>query len=985
MKKLIFSLTILIITLFTIGNCYSENTAKLFLDGKVFELKEPILFMNDDYYFDANELSRILNMSVESSSSDTVIISYKGTKSTYTLPSRQLTAKNPSVDHRSPETIDSKLYFPFSFLKSTYNVIIKFNQDRQIIYIYSRNSATITDFVNLTFDYSLNANSNYKVNATESENKFEDSAISFTHKDGRISAVVTCDQLDKDSMNNMRRYLNDFSSKDEAIFNKFVEYKMSYFSAMQDYYQRDFLYGISSTQSDELNMKVISQYKENVFSQESEIALYNVIKSDHLASKEETHLNIAIPLASNRTVYSINFSLPKGELDASNIKEINNFIKNLRISNLPKQENYLKVFYDSKSIYGANNGIYPLLDQQAEPAFSTLSNPDEGYEIELPSTFVPYRQNNLILSYGYKSFKIDSNQFFSITSQRISDEKTAIKERINFIKELHKGKISDIEEGSEIVSDKLYWYMKYSISDGNTKVFVQDYFVVFNSRLFNLQLNSRTYSPSQNILKAMVRILGSAKFYPSSVSELKLQPPFAKFINKEEGYSILCPNQWKSAETDNKDIQYDSYTIKNSDYSGPIEVVINEGELNTGLPPMDILKFVTGSSAPELKKYFKKYSAPYFNRISQPVAFSYRQENGTLYLYKLVNFLDSSNRGKLCYSVDIVRDRKIYSLFITVSDYMATNGRIFNKSLSSDLNIIAGSFGLENAQEYLLRKNKGETRNKKIVLIEDFLKQSLNRNINIDSIECLDSKQNLLVSADTGNDAMIYWIKADYDKKEFIIQESMNKKEILKSISEGLKQIYSDKTIDEIKPDERTMSIEVKFHDAGQLSSTTRNFQITGYLRNNSIQWKLDRKNYSSAIKNDCKEYIEKLLGTKARVYFDPEQDFNEYGKAKEKSQPYYVTVYTQFGELSGYFVLKVAPYNDAISLDSYVPIEVIHDKINKLYSIPSTDFILYNIGMSESNKFEFQVFLTSKYSISYKISKAKVILNQETHRIEIK
>lgn len=996
MKRLLLLISIIVIFTISTINCYAEgtaesntevdnavkNTTKLFYEGKVIELIHPILHKGNEFFFNAEELSSNLGMVIVKSKAS-VSIEYKGRKENFNLyQSQSSEAELDNLDN-TPVTIDQELYLPFSLLKSEYGMVIKYNEDKKTVYLLSGGSSSY-GYINLSYDYSLGKMSRFDVFPGESESNYQDNIVTFNHTDKSISAVITCDRLDEEALSNMRKYLNDFSSDDDVIFNKFVSYKLSYFNSMQDYYRRDFLYGMTAPGSEQFNMKVINEYKEKVFGQDSDIILYNVINSEKYVSNEEIHINITVPVLSNMTVYSFNFTLSAGELDTSNLIEVHNLLKNLKISDLPPQSDFLKLFYDIKSIYDANKGIYSSLKQPSNYSYSVLTDYEGGCEIAYPSSFVTYRENNLVPSLAYKSYRIDPNNYFSFSSQQVSDKNSAIEERINFIKDYYKASIKNVNEGTQTLNEKTFSFIKYNFEEASQNTYIQDYFIVLGTRLIHLQLNSSNVPASKEIENAFLNIAGSLRQLSVKAPDAGLTRSFSQLLNKEEGYSLISPSEWSISEIDNKDISYNSYSIKHKDYSGPFEILVNEGELNSTLSATDLLKFVTGSNTPELKKYFKKYSAPYFNRISQPLYMSFRREGNALYLYKLVNYLDSSNRGKLCYSIDIIRDKKIYSLFISVSDYMITDGKVYDQGLSSALGLMANTFKAEETKEYLERKIAGETRNKKVILVENYINRTSEKKMNLNSIECLDSQNNLLVGASNNEENYIYWIQADFHKNNLVILQKINKNDLLVSMSEKLKNTFSDRTIKKVEITKESMNILISYEDGVLKTPTSRVYEVTGYIQNNSLSWRLDRKDSPNAIKSDCRDFLQNLLGTKVSVYFDPEQDFEELSKTKEKGKMLYIPVLAQYGELSGYFVLAISPYTDRVTLDSYTPIEKINDRINKMFSTPSSDYMIYSIGMDSNDRFEFQVFMSSKYATSYKMRKIRISLNPRTNTIVI-
>ncbi|MCX7841679.1 MAG: hypothetical protein N2489_01215 [Clostridia bacterium] len=952
-------------------------------NGELHTLQEAVLHLDGEYFIPAGQLSSILGLKCQISSSMLEIES-EGSKQKYDIKSYDYKKGMPGTSHSTPELINGNLYFPFNFLKSEFNLIIKYNNDKRLIYIFPKSTSSLNTFANITYDYSVDLSGSFKLDVGQSENSFEDNSFSFSSRDNSIAATVSCDRLDEVSLISMRRYLNDFRSDDLAIFDEFVQYKKSYFNAMQDYYKRDFLYGIDDENSSESNMKIFSEYTEKLFGVDAYAVLYNITRSQKYTSEEEIHLSIEVPVSSNMTVYTVNFAMKKGTLKSS-IESINDFLKSLSIGKQPRHNTPLKLFSDAAAIAQADNGIYPQPANPWQVSYSTLANTEAGFELCYPSHYVPYRNNSLIKSFEYRSFKINYNHTLSISTEPAHNNGSSIQEKIKLIQALNKDWIKSSQEGNISFGGNDFRFLKYDLINNQGNFYIQDYFIVRNSVLFNIQLQSRFARPSGELEYELASILSTLKFFEPFPEAQASNLPISKYVNKEEGYSLIYPASWKKTEQNNGDIYYDTFYIKKPDYSGPLEVLVSEGELASSLSPSDILKFVTGLNAPDLKKYFKKYNAPYMNKISRPLCSSIKVKDNVLYLYKLVNFLDESNRGKLCYSVDMVRDGKIYSLFITASDYMTSDGKVFDKSLSDDLNLIASTFGLEITPEYAARKSKGEKRNRKVVLIEDYIKSNVDKGSKVASISSLSSQNDLLVHTESLSGSFFYRITADFEKNKFKAVESIKLKDVMDIAAEKIRKQFQDKAIEEIKTDSGNMTVQIKYRENILFPILSKTYSVVPGLMNGSLEWNTVRKDYSNALKNDCKEFLDNLLSVNVKVYFDPKEDFSDISRYKEKGGIYYTPVFAEFGGLSGYFVLGINALNDSISLDSYTPIERFHDSINKMYSLPSADYSLYNIGLNEQDKFEFNVFMISKHSISYRLSKVKVSLNRATNKLEIK
>lgn len=988
MKRITIVLLLLVVICIYTADCYSEGGVKLFFDGNTYTLNSQVLFYDNEYFFDAFEFSSILGMACQIDGSEKVLkIAYKGTQSAYPLRTFDYPKSIPENHrHDTPELINDRIYFPFSFIKDKYKLVIKYNKSSGVAYILPKTKLgrpIAASFTNLSFDYSISIPEGIEIDIGNSDNNFQDSTLSILDKDNIVSGTITCDRLGESSLNIMRQYLNDYISADEEIFRQLAGYKNSYFRAMQDYYKRDFLYGSDDERSDESNIKILNEYNEKLYGQDAYIVLYNTIKSDRLSSMEETHIDISIPVYENKTIYSLNFSVKKSYVNETTLKKICTLINSVKILDLTAQADSLSVFSDKESIDKANLGIYPDL-RRINITYTDFINSESGYRLTYPSVFIPYRQNNIIDAYDYQSFKINYNQFFSVSSEPAYSN-TAALEKIKLIKELSKGSINVIEEGTAQFRENSFRYIKYEITDSKGQTYLEDYFTVTNSRLYDVQLSSRFIRPYQKVKSEFSNILDSLQFMPPSPPAYSVNLPFTGFINKEEGYSFSYPASWHITENSSTDVGYDIFKAVSPDFSGPLDISVCEGELASDLPPVDILKYAAAPNQPGFKEHFKKYSAPYKDRVSTPLTSNYLVKNGVTYIFKTVNYLDASNRSKLCYSMDIIRGRKIVSLFISVSDYATLDGKVSNKSLRAIVNLIKNSFSAENTKELEERLQKGETRNRKIVFIESYFKQVLGAAATVSSATYLTPAGYVMATVDGISDSGFYKIRMDFDKKEIAITDRVFKRDILSAAAEELKKRYKERTIRNVTLHESDMTIDIEYSDSSESSSLVRRiYTVDTDLAGSTPNWKLTRKDHAAALMNDCKSFFENYYLTNIDLYFYAADNFANIDDYQEKGRKYTTAVYADFAQAPGYFILQINPLNDSLTLLSYTSLETIYGSIRNLYSSPGNDYSVVSCSLSDVDKFEVKVLLLSKANNTHRVDKIKLNFNPETHSFDL-
>ncbi|MFZ5989273.1 MAG: stalk domain-containing protein [Bacillota bacterium] len=923
MKKFVLSFFILIAVFILCSSfTYADNSVRLYYKDKIYNLSSSIVSNHNEYFIEAAELEDILGITLRvDTSGKTVSIINNGSKSTYEINYIDysiVSAEN--YPNHAPELINGKLYFPFEFIKQKFNIFIKYDKTAGSIYFFR--SSTSTSFTNITNNYSLDLPVSVYIDLSGSIDSFDDSSVVLTDKDKTFTAVINCDALNSASLKNMRLLLNDYTSTDKEIFVRIAEYKKSYFRAMQDFYKNEFYFGGINETSAESNIKIFKDYNEALFGQDSNILLYNTIKTDRYSSNEETHINVSIPSYSNMTIYSINITGKKGFLNSRNLEILSNIVRNLSIKDHPKIENTLKLFLDSKTIDSANSGIYPNL-ANSNVIYKEYLNLEQNYKIVYPSTFIPYLNNSVVNVLDFKSFKIDYNNYFSVSVENIAASETAVKHKIDLLKSYHGEKINVTDEVNTLISGKNFLHLKYELQGGSGANYIESYFVVNDSKLYTIALNSKFVKPSKEILLEFVRIVKSIEFIkpalgkPDYTDSIK----FTKFANEHEGYSFYYPTKWNITSS-SKDINFDRFSIVNPDYSGPLDIYVNESEYLSNLSYEELLKYVTGKDASNyLNKYFKNYNPPYRDRTYKVLNSSLKVEKDAVYIYKLVNFLDEADRYKLCYSIDIIRNKKLYSLFISASDYLSLEGSLTDKELSYMVGFIAKSFTVEDTKEYLERKLNGERRNRKLVFIENCFKVILGDSSTITYARYLNSDDDVLIYIDKCREAGAYRIKLDYALKKVEVLSAVLQNAAVKSAENELARMYKDRIIHDIITDESSMTITVKYSNKNSTAVYVKNYFIEVIPTRSNYSINFIRKYSTSIIKSECQAFLESHLLTSVNVYFPNDYNYLSYSLNKYNYEKQYIQVFAKFNNISGYFVLEIDPTKDTINIASFTPV----------------------------------------------------------------
>ncbi|HOM03336.1 MAG TPA: stalk domain-containing protein [Acetivibrio sp.] len=925
MKKgliLLIVLTAIIMLSFSVAR--ADTGFNLYYNGKIHTLKNAVVNQNGKYYLEADEITQILGLKLKTDFlKQTFSIDNGKTVSTYSAKPLDysivtLTNSNPNV----PQIINDKFYFPFEFIEEKFNLVVKYDIESGSIYFLKDHD--LKTFKNITHGYLLKIPSHSSIDLSGPSDSFSDNTVVLVDKNGEFTYTISCDKLDSTSIAGMRLILNDYASSDEQIFNAISDYTKSYFRAMQALYKNDFLFGGSDAALSESNMEVFADYSEYIYGQLSNIVLYNIIKSDKYSSFEETHIMITIPIYSDMSIYTINVSGKRGFLTLENINKVKELVNALKIQNLPDNKSTLKVLNDSKVIKEANLGIYPPLTAN-NIEYIEYQNLQQNYKVQYPSTFVPYLQNSITESFDFTSFKIDYNNQISISVESVNNPDTCIEDKIKLVKSSPSVKAETIKTETRLLSGKNFHYIKYEMKNGPDLYYIQGYYTIHNSKLYKIELNSRLSKPSDDIVGEFLKIVESIEFTKSKVNDkandkanvFALESSFKKYLNEHEGYSFSYPDTWE-LRNESSDINFDRFSIVCPEYSGPLDICINESECLIDASTEELLRLFSGNNLDYIY-YSTNYYAPFGTKNTKILSVSSKVENDIIYIYRLINFLDEGQRHKLGYSVDIIRNGKIYSLFLSISDYLFSDGSLIDKELGRNLNAIVESFTLEETKEYLERKSMGETRNRKVVFLENCFKLILGRSTTITHARTLDSNDDILVRISNCKEAGTYRLKFDYESKNFEIISAVLQKDAVKSSEEKLKEMYANKLIYRITPDYSNMTITVRYSDGVGLPVAEKSYFIDVLPSENGFDVRLARNYTYLELKDKCTSYLKNYLLTDVDIQFPKEYNHSKKYLSKNRYEAYFINVFAKYESKSGYFLLKIDPYLDSINTISFV------------------------------------------------------------------
>lgn len=631
----------------------------------------------------------------------------------------------------------------------------------------------------LSFEYNHKAYTIEQASSPQSDFPFElelkDGVLLLSDQASGLQAAIRENSLDNAAMEAVRKYYNDYSSIDFEIFTKYIGLQKSYIPALQDLYHSSYLYGNTGDPYSETNMKVFYQDKDQIFGNNSDVFLYNIINSDKLDSQEETHLDMVIPVYSDLSLISINFTFKAGSLNQAAEEAVYKLLGCMRFPDFPVQAGKLKVFEKKDAVLAANAGIYKAAGNNSGD-LTEMRNEKAGFTLKYPASYLPYMKNSIGGRLDYESLKISPSQIFSVSSEQTSIPE-AVYDKASYVKEFYKQDITVIKEGSTAINGNQFVFLNYELKDNNGIVsYISDYFTAGRGHIYNLRLTSRYKNASEESKNEFKDILGSFTVSEPETAEVKNDVPLKKYLNKEEGYSFFYPVKWKLADT-SKDLNFDSLTLKIPELSGPIDINISEGELKAGIKAEAFPSILSGLNSDSLNKYIRNYTPPYAGVVNKLLSHSTVKESGVTYIYRLVNYMDSNGRSRLCYSTDIVKKNKVYSMFVSVSEYSTANGSVSDPAVNTLIENIAASFQYDETQESYERDKFGETRNRKVVNLESLLKTQLGQDAKIVQAKNSSVRDSYYLLVEGIEDSGYYLVRPDYAKSTLLIEEKILKKD----------------------------------------------------------------------------------------------------------------------------------------------------------------------------------------------------------------
>lgn len=983
MKKtyvLIIMLWIMMVLSFTCV-AYADQSINLHYGGKNYVLqKNDLITNNGEYYLGADKTAEVLGLKLtfDSQHKTLTVSDGKSAGTYYIAPLDYSIVSLKSNRANTPELINDSIYFPVGFIEEKFNITVKYDKKSNSVYFLSNKN--LNTFTNIKHNYSLNIPDYVSFDLTGPTDGFSEDSIVLSDKNQEFTYTINCDKLDSLTIAGMRMILNDYNSTDEEIFNQINFYTKSYFRAMQDLYKSEFLFSGTDNSLSESNIKIFADTNENIYGQSSDLIVYNTMKNDRYSSSEETHISISIPIYSKLSIYTININGKKGFLKDENINKILGLINSLKIEGLPYTSNTLKTLSDKKIVSAANLGIYPPLGKTVSE-YTEYTNPGQNYSIRYPSVFLPYLQNQIIDSHDYTSFKIDYNNYFSITAENIQNPATAIKEKTGLLKQSINNRISVKEEGNVVLSGKEFYRLDYETYRGPDTYHVQSYYIINGSKLYTIELSSRFKKPSEEITNAFLDIVKSIRFTEPSKPQKPININFKEYRNDYEGYSFSYPENWSLSNV-SKDLTFDRLSMQIPEYSGAVDIYLNESECLITVSPKEILELFISGKANDFSKYAKNYYAPYSGRAAKILSISSKTKNNIVYIYRLINYLDESDRHKIGYSVDIIRNNKVYTLFISVSDYLSNNGSLIDEDLDCIVNYIAQSFTLEETDDINKITQSGDQKGGKLAFLEYCFKLIMGKSTTISYARYLESNDDMLLYLSNCSEAGAYRLKLNYEKKNFEITSALAQDEAIDSAKRKLLNMYDDKVVHSISQDPNNMTLTIDYSNSVTSPIYTRSYFIDVLPSKSGFYIQLIRTYTATQLKDEIQSYLENYLMSKVDIQLPADAGYLDSILQAENREVQYICVFAEYNNRFGYFVLRLDPYADNISIAKFISSDDLKEKLKNYYNSPYSDLKFEDFTINGNNKFELNVRLSSKSSSTDAVHNLTVELDEKTLEI---
>ena len=812
----------------------------------------------------------------------------------------------------------------------------------------------------------------------------EEDALYITDDTSGIKAEITRQTLDDEAFDILRDYYNDRTLSSQELFSRFVELKKSYINALQTLYNTNYL--SNSKKSSETAMRIYNEGSEVLFGLNNcKVYLYNIAMYQGLYNNEQAHLDLIIPVRSTNTVIIIKFTIPRDKLGTTASGSIATMLSGIRFEGLSPQSAAPAILSSNSIVETAQLGIYPAASQQ-QPDYALFEDNATGFSLSLPTTYIPFIQNNLGGVFTYTSFKINPNQIFSVSSEPLQGSDAS--DAISRFKVASLASIKVLDSGSGYLGNNKYSYFIYSSSENEMKQYFYDYYIQDESRLYKLQLQSAIAEPGINVLRQFENILISFRtknivsIHAASQSTQSDTSATTKYLNSDEGYSFRYPKSWRLEEI-SPDIAYDRLRLVVPGLSGALEISMQESELKQIVSFIDIMKSVNGNSTSSWSTLTNNYNPPFSEKTSKLLYSDFSIDGAVSTIYRLSVFMDENGRNRLCYSVDIIKGSKLYSMFITAGEYKTVDGRFNNAQINELINIVANTFRHESTIDSEARRISGETRNRKLVFVEKYLKRLIDPGLVVTSVEKTQPDKTLFVTVGNSQESGFYKIMLDYPNRKIEIVDSVLKRDILRSELTRLREQHKDKIITNTVQNESNMTLTIESRENQISEPEARSYRVNVSYVNNSVTWQSVRLAHQEDYMWECGLYVKSFFSRDTEVYFTGSNVFTNLEPYRQKGLKYRLMTYAHSVDEPGFMLLSMDPNSSLFTLESgFYTMEYVVDKIVTQYALD------YKSHSSDTFSFDPETFIltlttTCNSDNDTKVDKFKIYYNLEKGILE--
>jgi len=722
--------------------------------------------------------------------------------------------------------------------------------------------------------------------------------------DSGIIAETDIEMLDEQAFDFLRNYYNDPKLTDEQLFDRFVELKKSYITALGSLYNANML--TAGEKCSETVVRVFHEGIETLFGAESYVYLYNIAVYSELDHSEQTILDMIVPVRPNNSVVTVSIKIPRDLLGEQIAEEVASILSEISFEGLEHQQEAPEVLKDLSLIEKVKEGVYPALSRKSQN-YIQVEDEQAGCNFPIPESYVPFIQNKLGGILTYSSYKIDPRRILSISSA----PKNSMADEDLSVEQLSAGIPSTAEvldSGEVLYGSNRYIFIFYKNEENNMTRYYYDYYIQGISRFYRIQLKSCFWEDTV-VLAQMEKILADFQINESVSETPRLNDiQIIEYENREEGYSFKYPSVW-TVEDASLNIDYDRLRLGVPGYSGTLDIILQESDIN-----------VSNTSIPLFSDCYEEGAATVVRRLCA--------------------FTDDNARNRLCFCVDIHKADKVYSLSVTSGEYMMKNGVFDDKKINKMINLIVSSFHIEETPEAEARALAGETRNRKLVFIENELRARYGQELTVYPADNLQPDGTIIISVENIRDSGYYKIKPDFVNKHVEVLERALKRDILNKELKRIMKHFEGMTVTGVYRNEAKMTLFIECIEDGAFpEKVLHEYHVDVITKNGEITVKTSKITSPEDYISKCKAFVKSKFQNDVDVYIFGSNTFSDVDIYLQKGVDYRVLAYYQGSGRSGFFQLSMDPVTGVFSArKSFIPLAHIVENIKYEHGIKNSE-----------------------------------------------